>query len=77
MSHIWAAMCGPFHCMSVDSCLRVQIVLEAGAAKSHINPFDLTRVWPHKDCPLIDVGVVELNHNPDNAPCMQGVALSS
>ncbi|MNT01167.1 Catalase [compost metagenome] len=46
--------------------LRVQIMPEADAAKYHINPFDLTKVWPHKDYPLIDVGVLELNRNPDN-----------
>ena len=30
------------------------------------NPFDLTKVWPHADYPLIEVGVLELNRNPDN-----------
>ena len=30
------------------------------------NPFDLTKVWPHKDYPPITVGVIELNRNPDN-----------
>ena len=30
------------------------------------NPFDVTKVWPHKDYPLIDVGVLELNRNPEN-----------
>jgi len=30
------------------------------------NPFDLTKVWPHKDYPLIEVGVLELNRNPEN-----------
>ncbi len=36
-------------------------------AKSHpTNPFDLTKVWPHSDYPLIDVGVLELNKNPEN-----------
>jgi catalase len=39
---------------------------EAEAATYHINPFDLTKVWPHGDYPLIDVGVLELNENPDN-----------
>ena len=29
-----------------------------------INPFDLTKVWPHADYPLIEVGVLELNRNP-------------
>ena len=31
-----------------------------------INPFDLTKVWPHKDYPLIEIGVLELNRNVDN-----------
>ena len=30
------------------------------------NPFDLTKVWPHADYPLIEVGVMELNRNPQN-----------
>src|SRR6185503_274075 len=30
------------------------------------NPFDLTKIWPHKDYPLIEVGVMELNRNPGN-----------
>jgi catalase len=36
------------------------------AEKTAYNPFDLTKVWPHGDYPLIDVGVVELNRNADN-----------
>jgi catalase len=39
---------------------------EADAEKTPYNPFDLTKVWPHGDYPLIDVGVIELNRNPDN-----------
>src|SRR3546814_10826368 len=30
------------------------------------NPFDLTKVWPKGDYPLIDVGMLELNRNPEN-----------
>ena len=30
------------------------------------NPFDLTKVWYKKDFPLIEVGVMELNRNPEN-----------
>ena len=33
---------------------------------SPYNPFDLTKVWFHKDYPLIEVGVMELNRNPEN-----------
>ena len=46
--------------------LRVQIMPEKDAATYHLNPFDLTKVWPHGDYPLIDVGVLELNRNPEN-----------
>lgn len=46
--------------------LRIQIMTEAESRTYHINPFDLTKVWPHKDYPLIDVGVLELNENPQN-----------
>ena len=46
--------------------LKVQIMPEAEAETYHINPFDLTKVWPHADYPLIDVGVLELNRNPEN-----------
>lgn len=44
----------------------VQIMPELDAEKTKYNPFDLTKVWPHKDYPLIDVGVLELNRNPEN-----------
>jgi catalase len=46
--------------------MSVQIMPEREAATYSINPFDLTKVWPHRDYPLIEVGVVELNRNPDN-----------
>lgn len=46
--------------------LHVQIMSEAEAAKTPYNPFDLTKVWPHKDFPLIEVGVMELNRNAAN-----------
>ncbi len=46
--------------------LAVQVMPEADAAKVPYHPFDLTKVWPHKDYPLIEVGVFELNRNPEN-----------
>jgi catalase len=46
--------------------LYVQIMTEDEAAHYHLNPFDLTKVWPHRDHPLIEVGVMELNRNPEN-----------
>ena len=46
--------------------LYVQVMPEQDAAKVPYHPFDLTKVWPHKDYPLIEVGELELNRNPDN-----------
>ncbi|NIA31654.1 MAG: catalase [Actinobacteria bacterium] len=44
----------------------VQIMPEADAENYRWNPFDLTKVWPHNDYPLIEVGVLEMNRNPVN-----------
>src|SRR5947208_4925690 len=50
--------------------LQVQIMTDAQAdewsRRTGWNPFDLTKVWPHGDCPVIDIGTLELNRNPDN-----------
>ncbi|MCD0501515.1 catalase [Bordetella petrii] len=46
--------------------MKIQVMPEADAATYAINPFDLTKVWPHADYPLIDVGILELNRNPEN-----------
>ena len=46
--------------------MQVQVMPETDADKTPYNPFDLTKVWPHKDYPPIDVGVMELNRNPEN-----------
>jgi len=46
--------------------LKVQIMPEENANSYRFDPFDLTKVWPHRDYPLIDVGVLELNKNPEN-----------
>lgn len=45
---------------------RIQVMPEADAVTYGINPFDITKVWPHQDYPLIDVGVIELNRNAGN-----------
>ena len=44
----------------------VQIMPVAEAATYRFNPFDLTKVWPHADYPLIPVGRMTLNRNPEN-----------
>ena len=46
--------------------MKVQIMPEADAKDYEIHPFDLTKVWPHADYPLMDVGELELNRNPAN-----------
>jgi catalase len=44
----------------------VQVMSEKDAEKTSYNPFDLTKVWPHGEYPLIEVGIMELNRNPEN-----------
>jgi len=46
--------------------LFVQVMPEKEAATYKFHPFDLTKVWLKKDYPLIEVGVLELNRNPEN-----------
>jgi catalase len=46
--------------------VKVQVMPEKDAEKTPYNPFDLTKVWPHADYPLVDVGIMELNRNPEN-----------
>ena len=46
--------------------LKIQVMTQEQAKQSPFNPFDLTKVWPHGDFPLIDVGVMELNEVPKN-----------
>jgi len=46
--------------------MKIQLMTEDQANKHKTNPFDLTKVWSHKEYPLIDVGILELNKNPEN-----------
>ena len=46
--------------------LCLQVMPEKEAATCPYHPFDLTKVWFHKDYPLIEVGMMELNRNPEN-----------
>ncbi len=46
--------------------VKVQIMTTAEAKTYRINPFDLTKVWAHKDYPLIEIGQMELNRNVTN-----------
>ncbi|HUV06266.1 MAG TPA: catalase, partial [Spirochaetia bacterium] len=45
---------------------HVQIMPEVDAENYRWNPFDLTKVWPHSDYPLMEVGILEMNRNPQN-----------
>jgi catalase len=44
----------------------IQVMSEVSAAKCRINPFDVTKVWPHAEYPRIEVGEVVLDRNPTN-----------
>lgn len=46
--------------------MQVQLMTEEEARTYKVNPFDLTKVWYHGDFPLHDVGILELNRNPEN-----------
>ncbi|HET9236994.1 MAG TPA: catalase [Oligoflexus sp.] len=46
--------------------MMVQIMPELDAERQSFNPFDLTKVWPHNEYPLQEVGILELNRNPEN-----------
>ncbi len=45
---------------------QIQVMTDNRARNAAFNPFDLTKVWPYTDYPLIDVGEIELNRNPEN-----------
>ncbi|KAF9295984.1 hypothetical protein BGZ74_010530 [Mortierella antarctica] len=46
--------------------VNIQVMNPKDAATYRWNPFDVTKVWPQKDYPLIPVGKMVLNRNPDN-----------
>ncbi|BEJ81108.1 catalase [Campylobacter coli] len=46
--------------------VQVQILAEKDADKLGFNPFDLTKIWPHSVVPLMDIGEMILNQNPQN-----------
>jgi catalase len=46
--------------------LKIQVMTDEQAKIFKWNPFDLTKVWFHKDYPLMDVGIMELNKIPEN-----------
>jgi catalase len=46
--------------------LKVQVMPEAEAARYRFDPFDVTKVWPYRDYPLIPIGTMVLDQLPDN-----------
>lgn len=44
----------------------IQVMTPEQAEKQKFNVFDITKVWPHEDFPLIEVGKIVLNKNPSN-----------
>ncbi|MBN2610642.1 MAG: catalase [Bacteroidales bacterium] len=46
--------------------MKIQVMTDEQAKSFHWNPFDLTKVWPHSDYPLMDIGILELNEIPSN-----------
>jgi catalase len=46
--------------------LHVQVMPEADAATYRVDPFDVTKVWSHRDYPLIPIARMILNRTPDN-----------
>lgn len=46
--------------------MYIQVMTEEQAKNHYENPFDITKIWRHKEFPLIEVGVLELNRNPEN-----------
>ncbi|AEH62232.1 catalase [Zymomonas mobilis] len=46
--------------------VAIQIMTPEQARNQRLNPFDVTKVWYHKEFPLMEVGFFELNKNPEN-----------
>merc|ERR1712110_540467 len=46
--------------------MYVQVMTFEEAEKWEFNPFDLTKVWPHGEFPLRQVGKLTFNRNPKN-----------
>ncbi|MDR1914645.1 MAG: catalase [Clostridiales bacterium] len=44
----------------------VQVMTEEQARQHYENPFDVSKIWRHSEFPLTEVGILELNRNPEN-----------
>jgi len=57
---------GDFPKWTVSIPVTPEAEAEPYGKRKGIDPFDVTKVWSHKDFPLQEVGVMELNENPEN-----------
>ncbi|MDR0356686.1 MAG: catalase, partial [Deltaproteobacteria bacterium] len=46
--------------------MSIQVMTEEQAAAHYENPFDISKIWKHGEFPKMEVGVLELNRNPEN-----------
>lgn len=46
--------------------VSIQVMPESDAKTYRFHPFDVTKIWSHKDYPLIEIGIMTLNKNPEN-----------
>nr|CCA20714.1 unnamed protein product [Albugo laibachii Nc14] len=46
--------------------LYIQVMKPTEVSQQNFDPFDVTKVWPHKEFPLIEVGRLVFNRNPIN-----------
>ena len=46
--------------------LKIQVMTDEQAKSFRWNPFDITKIWPHSEFPLIEAGIMELNEIPAN-----------
>ncbi len=46
--------------------VKIQVMTEEETQTFRWNPFDVTKIWPQGEFPLIDVGTLELNQIPSN-----------
>ena len=46
--------------------VKIQVMTEEQARQASFDPFDVTKVWPHAEFPLIEVGTLTLDRNVEN-----------
>lgn len=51
---------------SITWTFNIQVMPEKDAETYRYDVTDITKIWPHGDYPLIPIGKLVLNKNPDN-----------